>query len=540
MKSAFQCIKHIKTLYKQYIKPQNKLLKSILFLSILAALTIIVQNILKSPIDGSWAAQSGMEIVHKYPKSYDACFLGSSTAISNISNQHLYEKYGIASVSLGEPEQPLYLARYTLEEFLNYQSPKVVFLDTKSILYGDNYFKSRIGNDGNHIMLHQSIDSIRTYKIKKQALKDTATIIGDIDKWNYYSPLYYSHTNWKNLSYEHFKKPDKPDYMNGNVALFNVAENCAEIYNMGNYNSSYSLSPQAERYVSEMADLCNAAKCDLVLVTSYVFSNKKQHNAIMALSKKYQLKYIDINEFTTKTRFQHQLDLADPVHFNLSGSIKWSDFLGNYLQNNYKFPDRRKDTSYRRFEEQKEVFRQQKDCIYTRQKLLSATSFYQYLTVLTHLGKKDHVILISAANSKMTHLTKLEQKLLSELGLKTDLSSKKNCGYVAIISENGVQESFSFLNSARAEETLNKASFQVISNSAEGSEISSIKINGQEMIQGGNGLHFAVYNTRFNIVSSSCFFDINAYVNPAPRKVTTAGTGTIQYATEPNVWKDEE
>lgn len=79
-----------------------------------------------------------MEVVRAHPNSYDVCFLGPSTAMENNANQELYNRYGIAGISFGGPLRPTYISRYTLEEFLMYQAPQVVFLDTSSLFY-DNY-----------------------------------------------------------------------------------------------------------------------------------------------------------------------------------------------------------------------------------------------------------------------------------------------------------------------------------------------------------------------------------------------------------------
>lgn len=532
MKYMVYVLYFIYFLYKRYMKT---ILKSFLFLFFLVIMILGVRKILANPIGEEWAAQTGMDEIHKFPNSYDVCFFGTSTIISNISNQHLYEKFGISGISVGAPEQPLYLTKYTLEETLKFQSPKVVFLDTRAMFYPEETIRSRAMEAEDYI-IHNSIDGIQTPSIKKAALNNVKKYNNEIDLWNYYSKFYYSHENWKNLTDRNFLKYNGRDCMHGNIASLSVSAGYTNIYN-NNIDASVSITKHTEQIFSEIVKLCEDQGTELILITSYVQFYRSAHKAIAEMARKHNVKYIDINNFTLKTDFQFETDLTDYTHFNLLGSIKWTNFLGEYLLKNYMFTDKRTDPSYQRFEQQRNIFRQQKKCIGEQKSLLSAVSLYDYLKALNKLDLNENMIFISLNNSNESRLTEIESKLLNDMGLNTNHISKTDCGYVAVISKEAVQESQSFLNTAKIEGELDGMIYEVTSGGATSIEKSSILINEEELIQGGNGINFVIYNTVFEKVVSSCFFDITSFVNPPQSKFTTTAARKIQYETETNTWE---
>ena len=130
----------------------KKIIKGVIFILIFVCIFNCVTSILKAPIGTAWANQTGMQEVHKYKDEYDALFCGTSMAIANISNQYLYEEYGIASVSIAEPEQPLYLTLYTLEDALRVQKPVAVVLDSKALFYTEKDTKEKAENRTDYIL----------------------------------------------------------------------------------------------------------------------------------------------------------------------------------------------------------------------------------------------------------------------------------------------------------------------------------------------------------------------------------------------------
>lgn len=521
-------------IYKRYLKI---LLKSLLFILILMFLLLEFQTILSVPKLGV-NEQTGFNNIHNYPNSYDVCFVGRSPIISNISSQHLYEQYGITSVSAGVSGQAFPMTKYTLEEVLNYQSPKVVFLDTKVILDSD---RIELLNYQDESYLHHSLDNIKTLSIKQKALKTIQKFNKEIDVWDYYSKLYNTHENWKNLTQKNFLgyDPKAAIGMNGNITYMEVADDIINTYSTSNNNFITPVTLKKEKYLSEMIDLCDTAGADLVLFTSYTSSTRSQHHAIKTLANKFHLKYLDINEFTLKTNFQHNLDLINESHCNLSGAIKITDFIGEFLQKNYNF-ELPNSSVQQVFEQQKPLFDIQKQFIYTKQDLLSATNFNKFLTELNNLDINHNLIFISIYNDAIKHLTTLEQKQLHELGLKTTLTNKQGCSYAAIISSDKIWEDFSYISDINFEGKIDNLSYEITSGGLKSGGRSSIMIDEKEASLSGRGFNFVIYNTQLEQVMISCFFDTSGSVNPAQSRYKATSTTTLQQETGPNIWENVE
>ena len=56
--------------------------------------------------------------------------------------------------------------------------------------------------------------------------------------------------------------------------------------------------------------------------------------------------YIDFNKMYDELSLDFTTDMAEKVHLNFSGTKKLTEYLGNYIVNNYDIPDRRGDAKY--------------------------------------------------------------------------------------------------------------------------------------------------------------------------------------------------
>lgn len=519
-------------IYKKYMKT---VLKSVVFVAVLIMLVLGVRNILSVPQTGL-NETTGMHNIHKYPFSYDVCFIGRSPVVSNTCNQELYEKYGIASINAGVSGQRFPLTVYTLEEVFEYQSPKVVFFDTRGLF---DTVKLETESMQDESYLHFSLDNIKTNNIKKKALQKIKQYNKEIDEWDYYSKLYYNHDNWKNITKDNFLSYNDTDGLHGNISLLEVAENITNTYVSSDRYGLAEIPKANEQYLTEMAKLCNDAGSELILITTYADFTKAQQHEVILLAKKLGLKYININEYTLKIGLQHSLDFnTDSTHMNLSGAIKLTHFLGDYLQKNYDFTDRRNDSSYNRYEEEKEKFEIQKEYIYSKQALLSATSFYKYLTELNNINHKNNIILITVYNDAFRHLTKKEQELLHKLGLRTNFNGKDGGSYAAIINDKDIYESFSFVDTAELEIDIGNVTYEIVSGGLTSTERSSILIDEKSAIQCGRGFNFVVYNTELEKTTSSCYFNTAVLTNPAQSRYKLSTSLDIQQETDPNIWEN--
>ena len=139
-------------------------LKVIFFLIIILFGWKQCEKILEYPKQSEWLTK-GLEKLSMKQDYYDVLFAGTSMAVTNVSAEELYLKYGIASCSIGEPEQMIFLSYYSLKEALKYQKPKVVCFDVQALFYSAEREKELLDSN-EQATGHYTLDNIKNGKIK--------------------------------------------------------------------------------------------------------------------------------------------------------------------------------------------------------------------------------------------------------------------------------------------------------------------------------------------------------------------------------------
>ena len=176
----------------------RKLIKSILFGGIFLMIWCGTENILQKPANIDWNMK-GIDRVRENPEYYDVLFTGTSMAIFNISVEQLYLKYGITSMTLGEPEQMTFLSYYTVEEALKYQKPKAVLFDVKSLFYSEERQKEMIEENEDYY-IHYTVDKLKNLKTKYDVVTQVKELHSSTKYIDYFSTMYHNHANWEETS----------------------------------------------------------------------------------------------------------------------------------------------------------------------------------------------------------------------------------------------------------------------------------------------------------------------------------------------------
>lgn len=480
------------------IKGNGKELKRlILFVFVLGILILVSAKILEAAETPSWTE---MENIYRFPNSYDVCFIGPSTVGTNISNHELYGKYGIAGISFTETLQPMYIARYVLEEILNYQSPKAVFYDVSPMFYPDDAIENWTCERKNYV-LDEFLGGIKNPVIRWNALKEACRYNENIKPWDYLR-FQYTCKNWKKIVRGEWDKNNIQEKEYTRFGNIDISESGDILDALANR----TINKNAEKYLCEMVEICNDHNVELILLCEKVFS-ESEHDAVAELAEKYGIEFIDINENIEKVGFSYQEDLFDTRHFNFSGAVKWSDFLGAYLSENYEITDKRTDPAYQRYEEQKDLFEKQKAS-------LSAPVFREYLSALDNLDKSENIIFISVFNEASESLTSKDCECLKALGLKTDLTGQYQGSYAAVIYDSEVREAFAPADSVELKGNIGDLYYRVMSGGLLSGNNACIELNGTDYMQKGRGFNFVVYNLKTEEIKESVYFDTSGSANP--------------------------
>ncbi len=512
----------------------KNLMKAVVF-TVIGGILLYNAGQVLGRVDGTYMCKTGSQYVQKHKNDYDVLFLGTSVAATNVSNQELFERYGIAGVSIGGPVQPIYQTYYLLKDALRFQDPKVVFYVPNSLFQTEEYIKYHMGLSAD-TFIHYTADSIASPGIKYEMLKTTKTYLPDIDMKEYFSKIYHNHGKWESVTPDLLLGKVEEDYINGNMALYTTAEGYAgpeEITDYSVYQPA-DIEEDNMEFLDKMIRLCEENNTDFVLVNMCAYFTPEEIRRLELLSEEYQVPFLNISE--KEIGFSRSYDMNDGVHYNLSGAIKVTGYIGDWLTDHYQLTDHRGQKEYDFLQRQSEVFGQQKDAMEMKVSLLQSVSLSEYLYRLSRADLKDFAVLVSVCG-EVNGFGEQIRSSMEDLGLEQLAGLQPGDNYCALICGQQVQE-MAQKEECQIQDNVNGHSYLVKSGGTEDQDQCSAKIDGKEFLQKGNGINFVIYHIPTGVLASSVYFDMGTQENPPQSRIVQENAESRQAETDANIWQE--
>lgn len=484
----------------------RRVLKTVLFFTLFGVLLMISIRVISRPHALYWAEETGMDMIHKYRNEYDVCFAGTSIVIANVSNQELYEKYGIIGVSVGEPVQPLFLTKYVIDEILKYQNPKVIVIDSRGLFYDEAFIQENIINSEEGIV-HYALDSIRSQGIKRKALEQIKDQYSDMDWKAYYSRMYDKHTQWKTLTKANFLGYGDAVCMNGNVMLTEINTVNSVI------GTANEINPKNVEELLEIRETCEKQGVSVLLMTGYIEENPEKLEALNKICTENRIDHIDINILIEQLGFHGDEHVSDYIHFNVAGACVWTDYLGEYLLSRYELKPHTGRINAM-LDTQSELFRYFKAHMEKKITLYQADYFIDFLETLSELNLGDDAVLMAVYDDAAYKLDEEGHEALKKLGLDAEISYQGSYG--GVITSDGVQKTADGRETVIITGQTSIIDYEVRSAGAaceKGADI-SIMVEGKEWANRRRGFNVVVYDPHLSQPLISCTFDTYMYANP--------------------------
>ena len=479
------------------MKTFSRFVRAVLFVFVFLLLLSVSGCVFQRPHGEDWATETGMDLVRRFRGQYDVIFAGTSVVIANISCKALYDHYGIKSVSVGEPEQPLFLTKYTVEEVLRYQHPKVVLMDAKSFFYADTRVEKAF-NKGENYYIHNTLDSIHSPLIKRKALQQVRKY-KEVDEKAYYFRMYHRHSQWKDLQEINFRDCNKADTMNGNIMLTGLYEEETDFK-----EREAPFREEVQQDVLEIREMCRKEGADLVLMISSRMARESNRDQVREFARENQMDLLEINDVMDEIGFTRQM-MRDRVHFNIVGTTVWTDYIGRYLSEKYSF-DPSSERMDRFYQRQSENYAAYMNC--TRNKMLfhETRTFKEFLKTIIDSDLKDTAILVAVNDDAYGALDEEGKELLKQIGLDGPPCFKGS--YVAVCVTDGIHQEGAEQEKVTVSGTDVGLYYTVESAGAnvEGEPSSSINVNGVELATGQRGFQFVLYDRKIgDVIAKKCF-----------------------------------
>lgn len=298
----------------------------------------------------------------------DVLCIGSSHVYYGINTCQLYDDYGIASYLLASPGQPVWISYYLLEEALKTQKPRLVIFDIGTLFRKEEDFGS---------YSWETLISMKPSQTKWNAIQAVNQYEECLDAAGAFFSFPYYHTRFLSLTSEDFYRSKLIRYNGYRPEFTAISESELAKWKdkiwtpekdgeaPAEQTSTFAdgeevLTERTEQYLRKMIQLCQDQGISLLLVNSpyanQVEEKRVAGNYIRVIADSYGVPLLEGNYLVDEMEIDFEKDLLDASHLNYFGSVKYTKYLAEWMQEHCQLPDRRGNVDYWEWEEVSDLF----------------------------------------------------------------------------------------------------------------------------------------------------------------------------------------
>ena len=341
------------------MRSKQRAISAVLFLLLISVLFVGIFKVLKlKAVDGTYSLTKFYE---QREDSVDIIFLGSSHAYENISTQVMWDDYGFATYDLGGSIQPPWNTYYYLKEALKTQRPKLIVYDVYAATIDGEYSDTARAMKNTYGMRF-SFDKLAAVEVSFEH----RDIYGLMDYLLEF-PTY--HSRYSELEESDFTNKGR-DYGPEGQGRFQCDDWKGFYLNTGHtelapfvipqIEQTLPLEPKAAECFEKIVELTRQEGIPLLLVSSPYQTSETDAMRLRTIEDYARQNNIPFNDYTlsyNELNLDFGTDYADGGHFNEKGSAKYTNKLGEYINNNYDIPDHRGEAAYSDYDRMAEWYR---------------------------------------------------------------------------------------------------------------------------------------------------------------------------------------
>lgn len=265
--------------------------------------------------------------------SIDVLFLGTSHSYSAIDPMYIYEKTGITSYVFGGPGLRMDLTYMSLAEALKTQNPSVVFLDMSALQYDSQLEEAKC---------HKVLDQLSMSKLKLEYAFNNGS--EDMKPLDAIFPFFRYHTRWTEIGEDDYKymiNDLNETYVRGHFVNYEIVPTELHFYD----NVEYHLMDRNLEYITKIKELCDEKNIELIF---YKIPTPQWYESwskgAEELGEKFDVPYLELFYKLDEMGVDPNKDFRDlNEHMNQYGAEKVSNYLAEYIEENYHFTDQRSE-----------------------------------------------------------------------------------------------------------------------------------------------------------------------------------------------------
>ena len=268
----------------------------------------------------------------------DMIYIGGSAAFCYWYPLQAWNEYGFTSYNLGstsiQAENILYLVKHALK----YQKPKLFVIGMRPFAeYSNTGYEAGLRYTSDALDLGiDRLRLIRTYYDRRLVEAEISSVYVDIAKHHSRYDLLASPEAWALMDNE-----GEPLYKGANVKI--------DYYYLdelppANAENRGELELRAYDTLYELLDFCIEKDLNVLFVVSPYILRQEDYtmfNTMDDIVTSYGYQFLNANEYFEEINLDVTRDFTDEGHVNVFGAEKYTDFLGNYIVENYDLPDHR-------------------------------------------------------------------------------------------------------------------------------------------------------------------------------------------------------
>lgn len=280
--------------------------------------------------------------------SMDIVVIGNSGMYQYVNNPYLWKQTGLTSYNFAFSGNNVFFYEGLIDEALKTQSPDLIIIDARKFVLTKAYeMDPETGEktyDYDAVRAQRVYDNIKYSSIRLDMIN---TVYSDpIDRIVHYFDIISYHENWEQLDREQWEYADneKKNALKGFPIVPNI-DPMPEI-DVSQVKERIPLTDASEEVLRSLMEKCKNEGIELLFLSGpWIISKEEQarSNYMKDLVEEFGYQYLDMNPLVEEVGIDESKDFYDNKHVNAMGSEKVTDYLAEYLMENYEFDMQHED-----------------------------------------------------------------------------------------------------------------------------------------------------------------------------------------------------
>lgn len=278
----------------------------------------------------------------------DVVMVGSSPVYPYYSTPMMWGEYGICAYPISSNLQRPAAGTYLVDEVRKTQKPSLYVFEMRM-------YTARETDITNNMAYTRGVTDNMKYSLNR--IKTINAMVDDVsERYTYYFDIFKYHSNWKTMIMPEQLacfRYEKPDDQKGYVMTDEVGP-CEQVDTSGIKERLPIPEIQEGHLISLLEYLKEDNLQALFILSPTLMEEEKQmmYNYINDIVGSYGYEFLNMNDYYDEIGIDFASDFSDyGGHTNALGARKCTEFLSNYIKDNYGIADKRGTPGYESWED---------------------------------------------------------------------------------------------------------------------------------------------------------------------------------------------